>query len=67
MTTYSDEMTKALVAERQTTLHHEARQHRLGRLARGTRRRARNVVKLWLADLSSPPDPIPSVREYQLR
>ncbi|MEQ1787351.1 MAG: hypothetical protein ABL966_09880 [Acidimicrobiales bacterium] len=30
----SYEMTKTLVAERQATLHHEARQHRLGRAFR---------------------------------
>jgi hypothetical protein len=35
---HSYEMTRALVAERQGTLRHEARQHRLGRLTRRTRR-----------------------------
>jgi hypothetical protein len=34
MFTTSYEMTRALVAERQTNLRHEARQHRLGRLRR---------------------------------
>ena len=38
LTSYSYEMTRALVAERQTTLRHEARQHRLGRLTRRPRR-----------------------------
>ena len=38
MTNYGYEMTRALVAERQTTLRHEARQHRLGRLTRRSRR-----------------------------
>jgi hypothetical protein len=38
MTNYSYEMTRALVAERQTTLRHEARQHRLARLTRRSRR-----------------------------
>jgi hypothetical protein len=34
----SYEMTRALVAERQGTLRHEARQHRLARIGRRTRR-----------------------------
>jgi len=38
MTSYSYEMTRTLVAERQETLRNEARQHRLGRLTRRTRR-----------------------------
>ena len=38
MTNYGYEVTRALVAERQTTLRHEARQHRLGRLTRRSRR-----------------------------
>jgi len=37
-TSYSYEMTRALVAERQGTLRNEARQHRLGRLTRRSRR-----------------------------
>ena len=37
-TSHSYEMTRALVGERQSTLRHEARQHRLGRLSRRTRR-----------------------------
>jgi hypothetical protein len=36
----SYEMTRALVAERQQTLRHEARQHQLGRLTRRGRRPA---------------------------
>jgi len=34
------EITRALVAERQGTLRHEARQHRLGRRSRQARRSA---------------------------
>ena len=34
----SYEMTRALIAERQGTLRHEARQHRLGRSSRRARR-----------------------------
>jgi hypothetical protein len=37
-TSYSYEMTRALVAERQGTLRHEAREHRIGRPNRRTRR-----------------------------
>jgi hypothetical protein len=37
-TSHSYEITRALVAEHQGTLRHEARQHRLGRLTRRTRR-----------------------------
>ena len=53
----SYEMTRALVAERQETLRHEARRHRL---VRGTRRsppgsRTDNVTRL-----AAPADPAPS-------
>ena len=34
--THNDDMTRALVAERQETLRHEARQHRAGRRSRRT-------------------------------
>ena len=37
-TSHSYEITQALVAERQGTLRHEARQHRQGRRTRRTRR-----------------------------
>jgi hypothetical protein len=38
MTSHSYEMTRALVAERQGTLRHEAREHRIGRRPRRARR-----------------------------
>ena len=65
--THTEDMTRALVAEHQATLRHEARQHQVGRRTRRRPRRINSIVKLWLADLSSPLAPIPSVREYQLR
>jgi hypothetical protein len=41
----SYEMTRALVAERQETLRHEARQHRLARGVRRGRRAASTAVR----------------------
>lgn len=52
----SYEMTRALVAERQQTLHHEARQHRL---ARGARRGASIEVRTVRG--AAPVDPAPPI------
>jgi hypothetical protein len=52
----SYEMTRALVSERQGTLRHEARQHRL---ARGTRR-ARRHGEAQVTHLAAPVDPASS-------
>jgi hypothetical protein len=45
------DMTKAFVAERQETLRHEARQHRLGR---SHRRRQRRPVARRVAPIATP-------------
>ena len=61
MTSHSYEMTKALVAERQGTLRHEARHHRLGRGHRQTRRDTGGgrVVRLTApADPAAPAGPV---------
>jgi hypothetical protein len=50
----SYEMSRALVAERQGTLRHEARQHRL---ARGTRRAHRSAGAANVVRLAAPVDP----------
>jgi hypothetical protein len=52
----SYEMTKALVVERQGTLRHEARQHRLARIGRRTRRTEPEARSLRAAvDAPGPP------------
>lgn len=51
----SYEMTRAFVAERQTTLRHEARQHRLGRAAR--RQTRRTSPQATVVRLTAPADP----------
>lgn len=54
------EITRALVAERQSTLQSEARQHRLGRLGRAGRQ-ARRTRRASQADRPTP-SPAPEVR-----
>ncbi len=51
------EMTRAFVAERQGTLRHEARQHRLGRGARRARRASDDDHELRLAAPAEPASP----------
>jgi hypothetical protein len=52
----SYEMTRALVAERQGTLHHQARQHRLARIGRRPRRTEPEARSLRAAvDAPGPP------------
>ena len=60
----SYEMTRAFVAERQGTLRHEARQHRLAQSFRRGRRSSggTNVVRL-----AAPVDPAPSDGPLQQR
>ncbi len=53
----SYEMTRAFVAERQGTLRHEARQHRL---ARGIRRARRTTGGTNVTHLAAPATPAPS-------
>ena len=53
----SYEMTRAFVAERQGTLRHEARQHRLGRGARQARRASTETKLLRLAAPADPASP----------
>ena len=67
-TSHSNDITRALVAERQASLRNEIHQNRAR--TRGRRSsRARDLVRPWLADLLKPPPPptASSVREYLLR
>jgi hypothetical protein len=61
--THSFDITTALVAERQHTLREEAHHHRLGRIARLSRRRGARraaVVQAGSADVVTTPLPAPA-------
>ena len=60
------EMTRAFVAERQGTLRHEARQHRLGRGARKARRASNHTTTLRLATPAQPASPAERSHEDRL-
>jgi hypothetical protein len=59
----SYEMTRAFVAERQGTLRHEARHHRLGRGRRQTRRDTGGGRVVRLARPAEPAAPVTGSRE----
>lgn len=61
----SYEMTRAFVAERQGTLRHEARQHRLGRGRRQVRRASDERASLRLAAPAPAAPAGPSVEDRQ--